>query len=256
MSVAPHPLPAGDETVLAARNISKSYGNIHALKRVNFDIHRGKVTTLFGENGAGKSTLMKVLSGVVTPSSGDIELDGARVSFHSSTDARDRGISIIHQELSLAPNLSVRDNIFMGRELRTPTGIDFAEEARQVRKLMADLHEDIDPLTLVEDLRLGQQQIVEIARALSVDSRILIMDEPTSALSAAEVEILFPIIWKKRFRSPTMPSCCATGRLRPRPRRRTSISNGLSATWWARTSTSARRLPAINSARSRCRSTA
>jgi erythritol transport system ATP-binding protein len=194
MSVAPHPLPAGDETVLAARNISKSYGNIHALKRVNFDIHRGKVTTLFGENGAGKSTLMKVLSGVVTPSSGDIELDGARVSFHSSTDARDRGISIIHQELSLAPNLSVRDNIFMGRELRTPTGIDFAEEARQVRKLMADLHEDIDPLTLVEDLRLGQQQIVEIARALSVDSRILIMDEPTSALSAAEVEILFKVI--------------------------------------------------------------
>ncbi len=180
--------------VLAARNVAKSYGNTHALRGVNFDIHRGKVTTLFGENGAGKSTLMKILSGVVAPTSGNIELDGERVTFASAADARDRGISIIHQELSLAPNLSVRDNIFMGRELRGPTGVDFAEEARQARALMADLEEAIDPLTLVEDLRLGQQQIVEIARALSANSRILIMDEPTSALSATEVEVLFKVI--------------------------------------------------------------
>jgi len=185
---------AADDSVLVARNIAKIYGSTHALKGVNFDIHRGKVTTLFGENGAGKSTLMKILSGVVTPTSGTIELDGSRVTFTSATDARDRGISIIHQELSLAPNLSVRDNIFMGRELRTPTGVDFAEEARQARALMADLEEEIDPMTLIEDLRLGQQQIVEIARALSVDSRILIMDEPTSALSATEVEVLFRVI--------------------------------------------------------------
>jgi erythritol transport system ATP-binding protein len=183
-----------DDAVLSARNVSKSYGNTHALKSVNFDIHRGKVTTLFGENGAGKSTLMKILSGIVPPSAGSILLDGNRVSFSSSSDARDRGISIIHQELSLAPNLSVRDNIFMGREIRTPTGIDFAEEARQASALMAELEEDIDPMTLVEELRLGQQQIVEIARALSVDSRILIMDEPTSALSATEVEVLFKVI--------------------------------------------------------------
>jgi erythritol transport system ATP-binding protein len=182
------------DAVLSARNIAKSYGNVHALKGVNFDIHRGKVTTLFGENGAGKSTLMKILSGVVTPTSGDIVLDGDVVHFSSASDARDCGISIIHQELSLAPNLSVRDNIFMGRELRTATGVDFAEEARQARALMAELEEDIDPMTLVEDLRLGQQQIVEIARALSVDSRILIMDEPTSALSATEVEVLFKVI--------------------------------------------------------------
>jgi erythritol transport system ATP-binding protein len=182
------------DAVLSARNIAKSYGNVHALKGVNFDIHRGKVTTLFGENGAGKSTLMKILSGVVTPTSGDIVLDGDVVHFSSASDARDCGISIIHQELSLAPNLNVRDNIFMGRELRTATGVDFAEEARQARALMAELEEDIDPMTLVEDLRLGQQQIVEIARALSVDSRILIMDEPTSALSATEVEVLFKVI--------------------------------------------------------------
>jgi erythritol transport system ATP-binding protein len=182
------------DTVLSARNIVKTYGSTHALKGVNFDIHRGKITALFGENGAGKSTLMKILSGVVTPTSGTILLDGEPVSFSSSTEARDRGISIIHQELSLAPNLNVRDNIFMGRELRTPTGLDFAKEARQVRESMADLEQEIEPMTLVEDLRLGQQQIVEIARALSVNSRILIMDEPTSALSATEVEVLFKVI--------------------------------------------------------------
>ena len=187
-------LPPAPDAVLSARDVTKIYGSTHALKGVNFDIHRGKVTTLFGENGAGKSTLMKILSGVATPTAGTIVLDGEVVSFASAAEARARGISIIHQELSLAPNLSVRDNIFMGRELRTPTGIDFAEEARQARALMADLEEEIEPMTLVEDLRLGQQQIVEIARALSVDSRILIMDEPTSALSASEVEVLFRVI--------------------------------------------------------------
>ncbi|MDR1934646.1 MAG: sugar ABC transporter ATP-binding protein [Candidatus Accumulibacter sp.] len=182
------------EPVLSARNIAKHFGSVRALNGVNFDVHRGQVTTLFGENGAGKSTLMKILSGVYKPTSGEILLDGRPVSFDSVTEARDRGISIIHQELSLAPNLSVRDNIFMGREIRTPIGIDFAQEARLTRALMAELEEDIDPLTLVEDLRLGQQQIVEIARALSVKSRILIMDEPTSALSASEVEALFKVI--------------------------------------------------------------
>ncbi len=180
--------------VLSARNIAKSYGSVHALKGVDFDIRRGEVTTLFGENGAGKSTLMKILSGVVIPTSGQILLDGAPVRFASAADASARGISIIHQELSLAPNMSVRDNVFMGREIRTLTGVDFAEEARRTRALMRDLEEDIDPATPVEDLRLGQQQIVEIARALSVNSRILIMDEPTSALSASEVEVLFKVI--------------------------------------------------------------
>jgi erythritol transport system ATP-binding protein len=194
MTDIPAAKPDVGEVVLAARNVAKSYGQIHALKGVNFDIHRGQVTTLFGENGAGKSTLMKILSGVIRPTSGEIILDGQPVAFNTSTEARDRGISIIHQELSLAPNLSVRDNIFMGREIKGPMGVDFAEEERQVRKLLEELEEDIDPLTPVEELRLGQQQIVEIARALSVDSRILIMDEPTSALSATEVEVLFKVI--------------------------------------------------------------
>ncbi len=183
-----------DDVVLAARDISKIYGSTHALKGVNFEIRRGQVTTLFGENGAGKSTLMKVLSGVITPSSGEILLDGQPVTFSSSAQAREHGISIIHQELNLAPNMNVRDNIFVGREIMGAAGVDFAEEERLTRQLMAELEEEIDPLTPVEELRLGQQQIVEIARALSVNARILIMDEPTSALSAAEVEVLFKII--------------------------------------------------------------
>ncbi|WP_456268439.1 sugar ABC transporter ATP-binding protein [Kushneria sp. AK178] len=182
------------EVVLSARNVSRSFGSVHALKSVNFDIRRGQVTTLFGENGAGKSTLMKILSGVMQPSAGEIVLDGRPVSFDSTVDAQRHGISIIHQELSLAPNMTVRDNIFMGREIGGPGGVNYAAESRETERLMAELDEPIDPLTLVEDLRLGQQQIVEIARALSVDSRILIMDEPTSALSASEVEVLFRVI--------------------------------------------------------------
>ncbi|WP_075180937.1 sugar ABC transporter ATP-binding protein [Pantoea sp. 1.19] len=182
------------EIVLAARNISKVYGSTHALKGVNFEIRRGEVTTLFGENGAGKSTLMKILSGVVTPTAGEIVLNGEVKVFSSATDARDCGVSIIHQELNLAPNMNVRDNLFIGREIMKTGGVDYAEEARITRHLMAALEEDIDPLTPVENLRLGQQQIVEIARALSLNSQILIMDEPTSALSASEVEVLFQII--------------------------------------------------------------
>ena len=182
------------EVVMSARQVTKTYGAVQALKSVHFDIHRGQVTTLFGENGAGKSTLMKILSGVIRPSSGEIVLDGQPISFADANHARACGVSIIHQELSLAPNLSVRDNIFMGREITGPTGVNFAAQEAEVRRLMAELEEEIDPLTPVEELRLGQQQIVEIARALSVDSRILIMDEPTSALSAAEVEVLFKVI--------------------------------------------------------------
>ncbi|MGO1568927.1 MAG: sugar ABC transporter ATP-binding protein [Brachybacterium sp.] len=185
---------SGADVVLQAREIVKTYGGTRALKGVNFDIRRGTVTTLFGENGAGKSTLMKILSGVEQPTSGRIILDGEPVSFATTNDARDHGIAIIHQELSLAPNLSVRDNIFLGREITRGGGVDYAEETRQTRALLEEMRLDVDPATPVGDLRVGQQQIVEIARALSIDARILIMDEPTSALAAREVEILFGII--------------------------------------------------------------
>lgn len=189
-----------DEVVLEARGIVKNYGGIQALKGVDFEIRRGTVTALFGENGAGKSTLMKILSGIERPSAGDIILDGKPVSFRDTNEARDRGISIIHQELSLAPNMSVRDNIFMGREITGPGGVDYAEETRQTVEILQEMQMPIDPSTLVADLRVGQQQIIEIARALSINSRILIMDEPTSALAAAEVDALFEIIHDLRAR--------------------------------------------------------
>lgn len=182
------------QVVLEGRDIVKAYGGTRALKGVDFEIRSGTVTTLFGENGAGKSTLMKILSGVERPTSGQILLDGEQVKFSSTNEAAAQGIAIIHQELSLSPNLSVRDNIFMGREIRGRFGVDYAEETRQTAALLQEMQLDIDPATLVSDLRVGQQQIIEITRALSIDARILIMDEPTSALAASEVAVLFGII--------------------------------------------------------------
>lgn len=185
---------ADDDVLLQAQQIVKNYGGVHALKGVDFAVRRGKVTTLFGENGAGKSTLMKILAGIEQPTDGTLELDQKPVTFSDTNEARDHGIAIIHQELSLAPNLSVRDNMFMGREITTPSGIDYRAEEQQSRDVLRGLSENIDPKTMVSDLRLGQQQLVEIARALAADSRILIMDEPTSALSASEVSVLFEVI--------------------------------------------------------------
>jgi erythritol transport system ATP-binding protein len=187
--------PDDGAVVLQAIDIAKTYGVTRALKGVNFEVRRGKVTVLFGENGAGKSTLMKILSGVEKPTAGQLILDGEPINLESTNDAVERGISIIHQELNLASNLSVRDNIFIGREIRSRTGaIDYGKEREITEQVMARLEEDIPPNTLVQDLRVGQQQVVEIARALAADARILIMDEPTSALSATEVEVLFKVI--------------------------------------------------------------
>ena len=184
-----------DEVVLEAVDIAKTYGVTRALKGVNFEVRRGKVTVLFGENGAGKSTLMKILSGVEQPTGGELRLDGEKVILGSTNEAVDLGISIIHQETNLCPNLSVRDNIFLGREIRSRSGgIEYAKEKEITEQVMKRLEEPIRPGTLVQDLRMGQQQIVEIARALASDTRILIMDEPTSALSASEVEVLFKVI--------------------------------------------------------------
>lgn len=191
---------SSDRVVLRARGITKEYGITKALKGVDFDIRAGKVTTLFGENGAGKSTLMKILSGVEQPTSGTLEVNGELVTFASTTDAASKGIAIIHQELNLAPNLPVRDNIFMGREIKGRFGVDFEAERKATVAVLDRLEEQISPMTLVSELRLGQQQIIEIARALSSDARILIMDEPTSALSATEVEVLFGVIEELKAR--------------------------------------------------------
>ena len=192
-------MPSG-RIVLKARGVTKEYGVTKALKGVDFDIRAGKVTTLFGENGAGKSTLMKILSGVEQPTSGTIELNGELVTFASTSDAVAKGIAIIHQELNLAPNLPVRDNIFMGREIMGSLGVNFEAERKATIAVMERLEEPISPETMVNDLRLGQQQIVEIARALVLDASILIMDEPTSALSATEVDVLFKVIEELKAR--------------------------------------------------------
>ncbi|MFI5896682.1 sugar ABC transporter ATP-binding protein [Actinoplanes sp. NPDC051513] len=182
--------------ILEAHDISKSYGGVRALKDVTFTAYRGKVNVLVGENGAGKSTLMKILSGSEQPTSGEILLDGEPVTLGSPRDAQALGIGIIHQELSLFPNLSIAENMFAGRELRRGKRfVDAREQRRRAREVLKRLGQDrLDPNTPVGDLPIGQQQLVEIGRALLEDVRVLIMDEPTSALSNHEVDVLFDVM--------------------------------------------------------------
>jgi erythritol transport system ATP-binding protein len=183
------------DVILSAKQITKIYPGTVALDHVDFDVYRGKVNVLVGENGAGKSTLMKILAGVEQATAGALTVDGQEVEIRSPHDATRYGIGIIYQELDLFPNLSVSENIFMARELTTRLGtIKHKAQEKFTRSLLARLEQPIDPRTHVSALRVGQQQIVEIAKALAEDVRILIMDEPTSALSATEVNILFRII--------------------------------------------------------------
>ncbi len=191
--------------VLVAEDIVKSYGGVHALRGVTFTARTGAVNVLVGENGAGKSTLMKILSGAEQATSGQIRLDGKVVEFRSPREAMARGIGIIHQELSLFPNLSVADNIFAGRELHNRGHItDIREQRTQSEAALSRLRQTVSPDTLVGDLPIGTQQLVEIARVLSQDVRILIMDEPTSALSGAEVEVLFEVMEDLRRQNVTV----------------------------------------------------
>ncbi len=185
---------AAAEIVLRAQNITKVFPGTVALEDVTFNVRKGQVNVLIGENGAGKSTLMKILAGVERPTSGRILLDGQEIKPQSPLDATRLGIGIIYQELNLCGNLSVVDNIFLARELSQNGLIDRKRERQNAIELIKRLEQDIGPNELVGDLRIGQQQIVEIAKALAQDVRILIMDEPTSALSAAEVDVLFRVI--------------------------------------------------------------
>ncbi|WP_309083538.1 ATP-binding cassette domain-containing protein [Chelativorans sp.] len=181
--------------MLSARSISKRFGGIAALRAVDFELVRGEIHALMGENGAGKSTLMKILSGVYPDYEGEMRLDGSSVHFSSVREAEAAGIAIIHQELNLVPELSVADNIFLGRErLIGGLFIDRRASSRAARALLGRLGIDIDPDARVASLRVGEQQLVEIAKALSISARILIMDEPTSALSPAECKRLFKVI--------------------------------------------------------------
>jgi ribose transport system ATP-binding protein len=180
--------------VLVAEHVSKSFAGVTALKDVDFELRYGEVHALMGENGAGKSTLMKILAGVQTQYQGAIQVEGRAVSFGGVRDAEEAGVAIIHQELNLVPDLSVADNIFLGREpLIAGVLIDRRRIVRAAERLLRHLGVNIDPERRVAELRIGEQQLVEIAKALSLDARILIMDEPTSALSSSECETLFKI---------------------------------------------------------------
>ncbi|MCB9137104.1 MAG: sugar ABC transporter ATP-binding protein [Caldilineaceae bacterium] len=186
---------SADAIVLRAEQITKVFPGTIALDKVDFNVYAGKVNVLVGENGAGKSTLMKILAGVERATSGKLLLDGKVIDIHSPHDAAEHGIGIIYQEMNLFPNLNVTENIFMAHE-KVTNGIviDRKEQRRVTQSLLDRLEQEIDPDESVSNLRIGQQQIVEIAKALAQDVRILIMDEPTSALSASEVDVLFGVI--------------------------------------------------------------
>jgi ribose transport system ATP-binding protein len=186
--------PSGD-AVLVAEHISKSFAGVTALHEVDFDLEYGEVHALMGENGAGKSTLMKILAGVHTRYEGVIRVEGGAMSFGGVRDAEAAGVAIIHQELNLVPELSVADNIFLGREpLIAGVVIDRRRIVGAAQRLLRRLGVSIDPTRRIAELRVGEQQLVEIAKALSLNARILIMDEPTSALSSSECETLFKIV--------------------------------------------------------------
>src|SRR5438128_2522819 len=188
--------------LLEMRAITKSFPGVRALDGVSFDLNAGEIHALVGENGAGKSTLIKVLAGVYPHPQygGEILLDGAERRFAGVRDAEDAGVAVIHQELSLVKDLSVAENVFLGREPRRFGVIKWEELFSRAQKLLADLHLVIDPRSPVRIVGIGQQQLVEIAKALSQEARILVLDEPTAALTDTEVETLFGILNKLRAR--------------------------------------------------------
>ena len=181
--------------VLHCEAMEKIYPGTKALDKVYFDVFRGKVNVLIGENGAGKSTLMKIIAGIEQPSGGKMYMDGKEVSFKDTIAARNSGIGIIHQELSLFPNLTIAQNIYMNHEKKKGLFVDNDAHVEGTKKVLERLQHIMDPKTRVGDLRVGQQQMVEIARNLVEDDlKILIMDEPTSSLSNQEVKVLFEIM--------------------------------------------------------------
>ena len=181
--------------MLEIRSVSKSFSGVRVLKDVSFTITQGEVHALMGENGAGKSTLLKILSGVYSEYEGALLLDGQTLRLQSPRDAQGQGIAIIHQELSLIPGLSIAENVFLGHEPKTPLGLlDRKRMADETSTLLGRLQVDLPPQRLVRDLRIGEQQIVEVAKALAPGARVLMLDEPTSALSEAEIRHLFSVI--------------------------------------------------------------
>lgn len=191
--------------MLIAQNITKKFAGVTALNNVCLELHPGKVNAIIGENGAGKSTLMKVLSGVHVDYEGSIIYNNETLKLTGTKDAEAKGIVIIHQELNLVPGLSITENIFLGRELCNSLGIlDKREMTKEAKKLLEKVKLDVDPGEQVGELKVGQQQLVEIAKALHTKASVIIMDEPTSAISDKEVDNLFVIINELRNEGKTI----------------------------------------------------
>ncbi len=181
--------------LLQASGITKRFNGVVALNNVGLTVRRGEVNVLLGENGAGKSTLVKIISGVYAKDEGEIWLEGQEVHFRNVRDAQEAGISIIHQELNLLPERTIAQNIFVGREPVNPFGlVDYKKMVEESKKLLRNVGLHLDPNILVKKLSIAQQQMIEIAKALSLNLKLLIMDEPTSSLTTREIDKLFEII--------------------------------------------------------------
>ena len=188
-----------EKKLLDMKDISKTFGSVQALKGVSLDLYAGEVLALMGENGAGKSTLMNILSGSLQPTEGEIYLKGEKVHVLDPITAKKLGIAKIHQELQIVPELSVAENIFLGRwKSKAGPAVDFKGMIEESRKYLEMLDVKVDPAKKLKDLRIGEQQLVEIAKAISLNSEIIVMDEPTSAISEKEAEKLFNIIRRLR----------------------------------------------------------
>lgn len=187
-----------EDYIVELSHIYKSFPGVKALDDVSFNLRSGEVLALLGENGAGKSTLMKVLSGVHKCDSGEIQIFGEKITELSPKRAQELGVAIIHQELNMCSHLSVAENIFLGRELTNSGLLSDRQMQKQAAEVLASLNMRIDPNTIIGDLSVSKQQMVEIAKAISTNARVLIMDEPTSALTETEIEELFNIIRKLR----------------------------------------------------------
>lgn len=185
-------------SLVQIKNIAKSFSGTKVLKGVNLELGHGEILALLGENGAGKSTLMKILSGIYSKDSGEIYLDGELCHFQNPKEAQNKGVAIIHQEMNLCNDLSVSENIFLGREVMDGLRLNHKKMDEEAQKILDDLGISMKSTELAGDLKVSEQQMVEIAKALSQDAKVLIMDEPTSALSRKEIEDLFRVIRKLR----------------------------------------------------------
>ncbi len=183
-----------NEVIVSMENITKTFPGVKALDNVQFHLRAGTVEALLGENGAGKSTLMKILSGVYTRDSGDLEIFGQQYGNLNPKTAQQAGVAIIHQELNMCKHLTVAENMFLGREKRNGFALKNAQMEAEAREILGSLGMDINPKQMVGELSVAKQQMIEIAKALSINAKILIMDEPTSALTSKEIDDLFKII--------------------------------------------------------------